>query len=92
MTVDRTREYLLGLLRELQALPKETEWVEFKRNKAEPEAIGEYISALSNSAALAEKAYAFMVWGIENDTHEIVGTTFKPDLAKKGNEELESCG
>ncbi len=90
MNIDRTKEYLLGLLRELQALPNETEWVEFKRNKAEPEKIGEYISALSNSAALAEKAHAFMVWGIDNGTHEIVGTTFKPDLAKKGNEGLEN--
>lgn len=90
MNADRAREYLLGLLRELQALPKETGWVEFKRNRAEPEDIGEYISSLSNSAALAEKANAFLVWGIDDDTHEIVGTSFKPELSKKGNEELES--
>jgi len=32
MTTDRTEEYLKGLLRELCALPKETEWVEFKEN------------------------------------------------------------
>ena len=44
-------EYLAGLLHELRQLPKETEWVEFKRNNAKPEEIGEYISALANSAA-----------------------------------------
>jgi len=45
-------EYLTGLLHELRQLPKETEWVEFKCNYANPEKIGEYISALANSAAL----------------------------------------
>ncbi len=90
MTVDGTRAYLLDLLRELRALSDETEWVEFKKNNADPHEIGEYISALSNSAALSGKAHAYMVWGIDNSTHDIVGTSFRPDAAKKGNEELES--
>jgi len=50
MTVDRTENYLIGLVNELRKLPKETEWVEFKHNIVEPEEIGEYISALANSA------------------------------------------
>lgn len=45
-------EYLQSLVRELVKLPTETEWVEFKCNNKEPQLIGEYISALSNSAAL----------------------------------------
>ena len=35
-------DYLQHLVRELAALPKETEWVEFKENNANPEDIGEY--------------------------------------------------
>jgi hypothetical protein len=31
----RDQDYLAGLVRELCKLPKETEWVEFKRNNAE---------------------------------------------------------
>ena len=31
-----------------------------------------------------------MVWGIEDGTKKVVGTTFKPRQAKKGNEELEN--
>ena len=85
-----TTEYLLGLLKELLALPKETEWVEFKQNNDDPKEIGEYISALSNSAALCGKAFAYLVWGITDGTREIAGTTFKPGAAKKGNEELEN--
>lgn len=52
--------------------------------------IGEYISALSNTAALEGKKDAYLVWGVEDDTHKIIGTTFRPSEAKKGNEELES--
>ena len=81
---------LLELLTELCSLTKETEWVEFKHNRAEPEEIGEYISALSNSAALHRKDLAYMVWGVEDSTHNVVGTTFKPRATKVGNEEIEN--
>ena len=52
MPINQTLEQLLSLLRELCRLPNETEWVEFKHNNADPDMIGEYISALSNSVAL----------------------------------------
>ena len=37
MSVDRSTEYLAGLVRELRKLPQETEWVEFKHNNANPQ-------------------------------------------------------
>lgn len=58
MTADRTPEYLIGLIRELCRLPRETEWAEFKHSNADPQEIGEYISALANAAALNGKAFA----------------------------------
>ena len=69
---------------------KETEWTEFKHNYAEPQEIGEYISALSNSAALVGKASAYLVWGLSDNDHAVVGTQFSPKTAKVGNEELEN--
>jgi len=69
MTTDRSAEYLVDLVRELCKLPNETEWAKFKVNKAEPQKIGEYLSALVNSAALAGKAFAYLVWGVEDATH-----------------------
>ena len=90
MTTDRPPEYLASLVRELCKLPQETEWVELKVNDAEPQKIGEYISALSNSAALAGKAFAYLVWGVGDGDHSIVGTRFAPRAAKVGNEELEN--
>jgi predicted HTH transcriptional regulator len=79
-------EYLSSLLVELCKQPAETGWLEFKKNIASPGDIGEYISALANTAALHGKAGAYLIWGVRDKTHEIVGTTFRPALAKKGNE------
>ncbi len=85
-----TPHELSTLLTELRSQTHESEWVEFKQNNSNPQEIGEYLSALANSAALHRKAAAYIVWGVEDGTHNIVGTSFKPRQAKKGNEELEN--
>ncbi len=90
MSMNPSSEYLAGLVRELCKLPRETEWAEFKVNNTDPQEIGEYISALSNAAALNGKAFAYLVWGVEDQTHRLVGTNFSPSAAKKGNEPLET--
>jgi predicted HTH transcriptional regulator len=87
---DRLAEYLESLVLELCALPGETEWVEFKVNEAKPQGIGEYISALANAAALVGKAFAYLVWGVRDEDHAVVGTRFDPHAVRVGNEELES--
>lgn len=81
---------LHSLLDSLRSLPKETEWVEFKHNYAKPEEIGECLSALANSAGLLKKENGYLVWGIESDTHCVIGTNFKPTQRKIGNQELEN--
>ena len=78
------------LINELRKLPNETQWVEFKHNNYEPTMIGQDISALANSAALHEKSCAYMLWGIDDTTHEIVGTDYNLLTLKKGNQELEN--
>lgn len=83
-------DYLTGLVHELCKLPAETSWVEFKHNNADPTMIGERISALSNSAALEGKSTAYFVWGVEDASHRLVGTSFNPMSAKVGNEALEN--
>ena len=64
--------------------------VEFKVNNGNPSEIGEYISALANSAALMGKAAAYVAWGIENCSHEVVGTDFRPRSRRVKGEELEN--
>ena len=80
-------------LEELRSLPGETEWIEFKQNYLGPTRhadIGEYISAISNSLVLCERETGYIAWGITNDTHDLVGTDFRPRLLKQGAEELEN--
>ena len=90
MNISRPNDYHVSLVHELCKLPLETEWVEFKINNSDPQEIGEYLSALSNSAALSGKAFAYLVWGVADGDHAIVGTHFAPRAARKGDEELES--
>lgn len=90
MNGNPTPEYLNSLVAELRKLPAETGWVEFKENNSKPDDIGEYLSALSNTAALQGQANGYVVWGVKDATHEMVGTNFQPAKTKKGNEDLEN--
>lgn len=83
-------ENLDRLVNELRKLPSELQWVEFKHNNYDPKMIGQDISALANSAVMYEKDRAYMLWGIDDTTHEIVGTDYDLQSLKKGNQELES--
>ncbi|MBX9900619.1 MAG: putative DNA binding domain-containing protein [Burkholderiaceae bacterium] len=90
MLAQQTSDQLATLLRELCRLPNETEWVEFKHNNDDPQQIGEYISALSNSAALLGKQTAYLAWGVADEDHALLGTEFKPSLTYNKQQELES--
>lgn len=80
---------LTALIDRLRAEPRETEWLEFKGSRHEPQALGEYLSALANSAGLLGRPRAYLVFGIENGSHAVIGTTFDPAAEKaKGNQLL----
>ena len=83
-------ENLDKLVLELCKLPNETQYVEFKHNNYSPDMIGKDISALANSAALMERKYAYMLWGIDDISHKIVGTDKNLQNLKQGNQELEN--
>lgn len=83
------QDLLEQLIRNLISLPRETETVEFKKDSFNEEDIGKRISALSNSANLLDKKKAYLVFGIQDITHNIVGTNFLPTQEKIGNEQLE---
>lgn len=83
-------ENLERLIIELCKLPSETPWLEFKHNNYDPHMIGCSISALANSATLCEKSCAYMLWGVDDTTHDIVGTKYNLQTLKKGNQELEN--
>ena len=89
MTLPRTSRYLVDLVHRLRALPHETEWVEFKENYRRPDLVGKYLSALANSAVLHGQSHGYVIWGVRNSTHELVGTNFVPGTTRKGNELIE---
>lgn len=86
-----TEQDLHTLLEELVRQPREQQWLEFKLNKnsINNDTIGEYISAMSNGASLSNKPFGYLVWGVEDATHKIVGTNFCFATAKEGNQDLE---
>lgn len=80
-----TEQELKLKLRQLLNLQAENEIVEFKEAKAGYDfgKLGKYFSALSNEANLMKKNGAWLVFGVENKEHKIVGTKFRenrPDL------------
>ena len=83
-------ENLEKLITELCKYDNETQWIEFKHNNYKAEMIGTDISALANSAALLERNCAYMIWGIDDATHEIIGTEYDLQTLKIGNQEIEN--
>ncbi|MCC5916511.1 MAG: putative DNA binding domain-containing protein [Cryomorphaceae bacterium] len=70
---------LKQILESLRSLSAENEVVEFKEAKRgyDFKKLGQYFSALSNEANLKGKPYAWLVFGIENNKHAIVGSEFR---------------
>lgn len=84
-----TDEQLRTLLKDLLSYPTELPWLEWKHDNDDPDTIGKYISALANSACAENREFGYMIWGIEDATKAIKGTTFNPHTRKKGNQPLE---
>lgn len=64
----------------------EDHWTEFKLNNSDPDMIGVRVSAISNAARLAGKQTGFMLWGVQDTSHDIVDTTFDPNTQRVGNQ------
>ena len=84
-----TGERRLAIVKDLLRLPAETAWVEFKEGNTNPKDVGERISALANAARLAGRESAYMVWGVRDSDHAVVGTAFHPDSRKVSGQPLE---
>lgn len=73
-------------LNQLLSQPKENEVLEFKeaKNSYDFTKLGKYFSALCNEANLKGKDSAWLVFGVEDKTHSIVGTDYR------NNDKLQS--
>lgn len=78
------------LVRELLKRDSENECVEFKDSNTDPNMIGEYISALSNSATYNDEQYSYLLWGVKDGTRDLTNSKFNYRTKKgEGNEDLE---
>lgn len=76
-----TETQLKGTLNDLRSLDSENEIVEFKeaKNNYDFTKLGKYFSALSNEANLCSKHYGWLVFGIKDNDHSIVGTQYRSE-------------
>lgn len=44
---------------------------------------------MSNGATISNQAFGYLIWGVDDTTHEIKGTNFRFTMAKQGNQDLE---
>lgn len=85
--MNETRD--IALVDELRGLSAETQWLEFKGNNTDPDVIGKRCSALSNAARIEGRDCAYMLWGIEDGSHAVIGTSFNPDSQKAHGQVLQ---
>lgn len=76
----KTYKELCDILNQLLKNP-ENECVEFKRaeNDFDIDKLGKYFSAISNETTLKNKQYGWIVFGIDDKTHEFTNTRYRYD-------------
>jgi ATP-dependent DNA helicase RecG len=79
----------IALIDELRAQTSETSLVEFKQGNTDPKVVAKLCSALSNAARVEQQDCAYVLWGIDNNGHRVVGTTFNPESQTVGNMVLQ---
>ena len=95
-----TEQDLRVILSKLLSKKDETEVTELKEAKVSFDfsKLGKYFSALSNEANLKGKPYAWLIFGVEDKAHKIIGTQYriipkdlnslKHELAEKTNNRI----
>jgi ATP-dependent DNA helicase RecG len=79
-----SEQELNKILSQATAHQAETEIIEFKEAKEDFhfDRIGKYFSALSNEANLKGKPCAWLIFGIEDKKHQIVGSNYRKERRK----------
>jgi ATP-dependent DNA helicase RecG len=82
-------ERFIALVDQLASIGHELPHVEFKANNWDPERVGTLVSAISNAARIADEPCGYIVWGIDDNSHDIVGTQFRPAKEKASGQPFE---
>ena len=76
--MNKNEKYTHLLDEQIRKSKQENRHLEFKSNYQETDKLGRYISALSNGACLDHQDFAYLFFGVDDDTLEIKGTTAHP--------------
>lgn len=88
--MDKDIKYSKLLNHQINSIKKENRYIEFKSNYQDVDKLGKYISALSNGACLDGQDFGYLYFGVQDESLEVIGTTFTPSKTKaQGNEALE---
>lgn len=82
----REQKRYIALIDDLRQKTSENCLTEFKENNYDKDVIGKLCSALSNSARIDNADFAYVLWGVRDSDHEVVGTRFDPDAQTVGNQ------
>lgn len=69
---------LFAIVEDMLRQQAESSWFELKENNANPERIALTVSGLANGARLADRETAYIVWGVQDASRQVVGTSFDP--------------
>ena len=79
----------IELVDELLSHDAELPWLEFKINNFDHKTTGVLCSAISNGARLVGQDYGYVLWGVDDETRHIIGTTFNPHNEKFSNQAFQ---
>jgi predicted HTH transcriptional regulator len=79
----------IALIDELCSQQSEHSLLEFKHNNEDQSMIGKLCSALSNAARVANQDLSYVLWGVDDATQSVIGTSFDPSTKKVGNQVFE---
>ena len=88
--MEKDKNYSRLLDEQIGLVGRENRYLEFKSNYQDTDKLGRYISALSNGACLERQDFAYLYFGVKDETWDVIGTTFDVSKEKaKGNQSLE---
>lgn len=74
-----TESDLVAMVSGFRRMSSESRWLEFKSNLDDTERIAKYVSGLANAACYDGRDAGYLIWGIDDKTHEVRETDFDPD-------------
>ena len=84
-----TKEEIENIIKNLRNRDSESPCVEVKETQLEKDKLGETISGIANSCLIEDREFGYILFGVKDNTWEIIGADKKLSNYKVGNQEIE---